>query len=221
MVILGARGLAKELLAVLSWNGTTNGLCFFDDVNPDAPEHLYGLFPLFRSWEALRKHFETTCPDFALGVGTAEARQHLCRRAVEIGGKLASVVSQHAMIGCYGNAIGEGVCILSYAIIECDVTIGTGTLVSNAAIVSHDVTVGQFCEVSPGARILGRALIGNYTEIGSNAVILPRVSVGSNCKVGAGAVVTKDIPDNSVVVGIPARPLRIRSGRVRSVHKRT
>jgi len=49
--------------------------------------------------------------------------------------------------------------------------------------------------------------IGAAAEIGSGAVILPGVSVGARARVGAGAVVTRDVPEESTVVGVPARQL--------------
>lgn len=51
----------------------------------------------------------------------------------------------------------------------------------------------------------GRIEIGNNVHIGTDAIILPNVSIGDNCIVGCGAVVTKDVGDNSVVAGVPAR----------------
>ena len=53
--------------------------------------------------------------------------------------------------------------------------------------------------------IFGRIEVGNNVQIGSNAMILPGVKIGSNVIIGAGAIVTKDIPDDSVAVGIPAK----------------
>jgi len=47
--------------------------------------------------------------------------------------------------------------------------------------------------------------IGNNVHIGMNVTIMPGVSIGNNCIIGCGAVVTRDIPDNSVAVGVPAR----------------
>lgn len=61
--------------------------------------------------------------------------------------------------------------------------------------------------VSREADFFGRIKIGNNTNIGWNAIIMPGVTIGCNCIVAAGAVVTKDIPDNSVAVGVPARVL--------------
>jgi acetyltransferase-like isoleucine patch superfamily enzyme len=46
--------------------------------------------------------------------------------------------------------------------------------------------------------------IGDYTTLGANAVVLPRVMIGKNVIVGAGAIVTRDVPDNTMVAGIPA-----------------
>ena len=51
----------------------------------------------------------------------------------------------------------------------------------------------------------GKIRVGNNTHIGWNAIIMPGVTIGSNCIIGCGAVVTKDIPDNSVAAGVPAR----------------
>lgn len=44
--------------------------------------------------------------------------------------------------------------------------------------------------------------------IGANVTILPGVTIGNNVVIGAGAVVTKDIPDNSLAVGVPARVIK-------------
>ena len=51
----------------------------------------------------------------------------------------------------------------------------------------------------------GRVTIGNNVHVGVNAMILPGVTIGNNCIVGVGAIVTKDVPDNCVVAGVPAR----------------
>ena len=53
--------------------------------------------------------------------------------------------------------------------------------------------------------IFNRVFIGNNVHIGSNVSIMPGVKIGNNCIIGVGAIVTKDIPNNSIAVGIPAK----------------
>lgn len=52
---------------------------------------------------------------------------------------------------------------------------------------------------------VGRITIGNNVNIGWNALVMPGVTIGDNCVIGAGAVVIKDVPNNSVVAGVPAK----------------
>jgi len=53
--------------------------------------------------------------------------------------------------------------------------------------------------------LLGTIKIGNNCFIGARSIILRNITIGNNCVVGAGAVVTKDIPDNTIVAGVPAK----------------
>lgn len=57
----------------------------------------------------------------------------------------------------------------------------------------------------PNADIFGKIDIGDNVHIGMNAIIMPGVTIGNNVIIGCGAIVTKNIPDDSVAVGIPAR----------------
>ncbi len=53
--------------------------------------------------------------------------------------------------------------------------------------------------------VFGPIVIGDNVHIGNNVIIMPNVTIGSNVVVGCGAVVTKNVPSNTVVAGIPAR----------------
>lgn len=60
----------------------------------------------------------------------------------------------------------------------------------------------------PDLEITKPITIGDNVYIGNNVIILPGVTIGSNVIVGAGAIVSKDIPDNSVAVGVPAKIIK-------------
>ena len=81
-----------------------------------------------------------------------------------------------------------------------DCLIGHNTVV---ATLNHDLRPSRRADMHPAPVIIGRNV-----WIGSNATILPGVTIGDNAVVAAASVVTKDVPENSIVVGSPARVVR-------------
>ncbi|TSK06246.1 MAG: hypothetical protein FPO08_13930 [Geobacter sp.] len=81
--------------------------------------------------------------------------------------------------------------------------------------------MGECCNLSQGVTIgqAGRGaqqfvpVIGDRVYIGPGAKIFGKVSIGSDVAIGANAVVTKDLPDNAVAVGIPAKVINLGSSR--------
>lgn len=80
------------------------------------------------------------------------------------------------------------------------------TVTSGVKFITHD---GSTCLVkdTQGKRYQRFAPIkvGSHVFIGVNTIVMPGVTIGSNVVIGAGSVVTKDIPDNSVAIGVPAK----------------
>lgn len=84
------------------------------------------------------------------------------------------------------------------------------TITGNTLILTHDYAAGcvaySRCDIGNyKLKKLGKVVIGTNAFIGANSIILPGVTIGKNSIVGAGSVVTKDIPDNVVVAGNPAK----------------
>ncbi len=82
------------------------------------------------------------------------------------------------------------------------------TITADVKFETHDGGVGLFRKEYPGINIFGRIKIGNNVFIGNSAIIMPGVTIGNNVIIGAGSIVTKDITDNSVAVGVPARVIK-------------
>lgn len=82
------------------------------------------------------------------------------------------------------------------------ISIGDNVKVStNVTILAHDASP---CIVECGTKV-GKVTIGNNVFIGTGSTILCDIKIGNNVIVGAGSVVTKDLPDNGVYAGMPAR----------------
>jgi len=104
--------------------------------------------------------------------------------------------------------IGLGAQIHAGAVIETETKIGLQCIVNTKASVDHECVLGNGVEIAPGATLCGKITIEDNAWIGAGATILPRIHIGRNSIVGAGSVVTKDVPDNVTIVGVPARKLR-------------
>lgn len=76
---------------------------------------------------------------------------------------------------------------------------------SGTTFITHDGAVWLFRDKHPNMTIFGKITVGNNTFIGMNCTILAGAEIGSNCIIGGGSVVRGKIPDNSVVMGNPAK----------------
>lgn len=89
------------------------------------------------------------------------------------------------------------------------ITLGNHVHITDGVkFITHDGGTLLFRSQVPDLEITKPITIGDDVYIGNNVIILPGVTVGNKVIIGAGAVVTKNIPDNSVVVGVPARVIK-------------
>ena len=83
----------------------------------------------------------------------------------------------------------------------------SGIIISGYAIIGDNVNISQQVTIGISGRDENRGVpeIGNQVYIGPGAKVFGKIKIGNNVAIGANAVVNKDIPDNSVAVGIPAK----------------
>ncbi len=99
----------------------------------------------------------------------------------------------------------EGVIVSAGVIIATHTRLGKHVRVNRGTLIGHHTEIGDFVTIQPGANIAGLCHIGEATYIGMGATVLDRIKIGANSIIGAGSVVTKDVPDNVQVVGVPAK----------------
>jgi UDP-perosamine 4-acetyltransferase len=99
----------------------------------------------------------------------------------------------------------EGVQIMAGSIIQTGSFLGENTIVNTGTIIEHDCKIGKHVHICPGAVVSGGCIIGDNSFIGAGTTILNNINIGVNSIIGAGSVVTRDVPDDSRVVGAPAK----------------
>tara|TARA_Y100001958_G_C21163535_1_gene496859 strand:+ start:536 stop:1222 length:687 start_codon:yes stop_codon:yes gene_type:complete len=122
--------------------------------------------------------------------------------------KPLSISSKYAYIS-NKKLIGKGTQVLPHAIIHYQSKVGEYCIINTGSILEHDCEIGNGVHLMPGAVIGGNTIIDDFVTIGLNATILPKLTIGEGAFIGAGAVVTKNVKKNEVVVGNPAKFLKL------------
>lgn len=205
MLIIGAKGFAKEVFEIFNDLNQLKSLAFYDDVNPDVSGRLFELFPILKNKQEVKEFFIENGKKFTIGVGNPILRHKLYEKFIKLGGEIVSTISPFARIGSKEVYIGIGSNVLCNSVISNSVSIGKCCIIYYNVTITHDCHIGDFVELSPNVIILGNVHVGSFTQIGANATILPNLKIGNNVTIGAGSIVTKDIPDNCLVYGVPSR----------------
>ena len=109
------------------------------------------------------------------------------------------IINEHCEIGC-GSTIDRG--SLSNTII------GKNTYLDNQVHIAHNNKIGDNCIIAGQVGFAGSSTLGNNVMIGGQAGVSGHLKVGNNVQIGGGSGVIKDIPDNTKVMGYPAKKLR-------------
>jgi sugar O-acyltransferase (sialic acid O-acetyltransferase NeuD family) len=208
-VIWGCAGHAKVIASLISSQGGEVTALFDNSevtsILPDIP--VYWGMPGFQTWLQLAGEVSNFTGVIAIGGSRGRDRiqiQNIFRNA---GLNMQPLVHSAAYV-CPTASLGDGTQVLAQAVVAADSIVGEACIINHKASVDHECILGSGIHLAPGATLCGCVQVGENTLIGAGSVILPRVNIGSNVIIGAGSVVTKDIPNDVVVFGNPARIAR-------------
>jgi sugar O-acyltransferase (sialic acid O-acetyltransferase NeuD family) len=203
VIIVGAGGQALIVADILSQSADARAIGFVADDAATRPREILGI-PILGPLELLP---QTPHDAIVVAIGDNRIRRLVTERLAESGEPIITV--RHPFTSIAADAtIGAGSMISAGVVITPGATIGRGVLLNTGCSVDHQSSVGDFAHVSVHVTIGANCAIGEETLIAVGATVTTGRRVGARTVIGAGAVVVRDIGDDLVAYGVPARVVR-------------
>jgi UDP-perosamine 4-acetyltransferase len=206
---LGAGGHAKVLIEALGRMDTCEVVGLLD-ANPGLRGRAVLGTPVLGGDDMMSQLRRQGVTHFFVGVGStgdSTLRRRLYQNAIQCGLEPVEIIHPGAWVSASAK-VGRGVCILACAVVNADARFGDNVIVNTGAIVEHDCVLGAHVHIATGACLAGGVSVGEGSHIGIGASVRQNIRIGMNAIVGAGAVVVKEVRDEVVVAGVPARIIR-------------
>lgn len=206
--IYGAGGAGRETREMAESIGGWTGIVFIDDAY-DSPDMFKNI--RIMSFDSFCAEFSPGEAEVVISVGEPITKALLYGKVKAAGYKLANVIHPSAWVSPSAT-LGEGIIVRMGALINADAVVEDNVAFFEHAGIGHDTVVRK------NAHISGNVAIGGNCEIGEETYIAMGVPVKQGCKIGArtivglGAVVLRDIPDDVIALGNPAKRIITRSG---------
>lgn len=201
--IYGCGGAGRESKEIAEMMGKWSEIFFIDDAYDD------DIFKDVRrmNYAHFIERYSPEDTEVSISLGEPELKVKLYERLKADGYSLADIIHPSSHISPSAS-YGHGLILKSNALISTNAIVGENVSIEENGIVGHDSTIGNNCQISANVIVAGGCQIGEATYIGLNVPIKQGTKIGNNCIIGMGSVVLRDIPDNVIALGNPARPMK-------------
>jgi sugar O-acyltransferase (sialic acid O-acetyltransferase NeuD family) len=210
LVVVGAGGFGRETVeAVRALNAAGEGWQITGYLDDDPRRHgttIDGVLVLGGTAEL------STMPDVSVVVCTGRpdnyrSRPRIVDRLSLPAERYATIIHPSASVSGTSR-VGSGSVLLAYSVLTAAVTVGSHVAIMPHVTLTHNDIVGDFATLASGVCLGGGVRVGRCAYVGAGALVREQRSIGCRALVGMGAIVTRDVPDDEVWTGVPARYLR-------------
>lgn len=212
IAIYGAGGFAREvawLVEACNEPGPRYEIVGFIDDDPAVHGSVLNHVPVMSLQEA---GVRFPGSQVVAGVGAPKTRELLMEKAATNGFEFGTLIHPRVEHSRWIE-FGEGAVICAGTILTTNIRLGRHVQINIDCTVGHDALLGDYTTLAPGVHISGWVHLGKRVYIGTGAVIIngtaeKPIQIGDDAVIGAGACVTKSVPPETTVVGVPAKPLQ-------------
>lgn len=201
LILIGAGGYAKSVIdSVDNFNYKIVG--FIDEFS-DVHDHLG--YPIIA--KSLNDIASPEDYFYFTSIGNNQHRKEWYDKLIELKLSVINIIDRTAIVSPHAS-IGNGCFIGKMAIVNSNSTVGNDCIINTKALIEHGCYVSDHVNLSTNSVINGDVKVGEGSFVGSCSVTIGQLTIGSWSTVGAGAVVIRNVEDNVIVAGVPAKILR-------------
>lgn len=205
LIIVGFSGFGKEVHWLASRLGiTVRG--FLDDNPAVAGQEFRSASVLggVKQWQDYRD-----C-EFVIAIGNPRIRKKVHDKMCFVGSpSFATLIDPDAIAMHEHVSIGPGSVVCAGTVCTVEVEIGAHVILNLNCTVGHETRIEDFATIAPMVAISGNVRIGTCVEVGTSASIRQGLTVDDGAMVGMGSLVTKNVAENTLVFGSPAKPIKL------------
>ncbi len=200
LAILGASGHGKVVAEIAELSGW-NEIVFYDDAYPEVLN--IGVWFIKGGTDTLISDIKRY-DGVIVAIGNNNIRFEKINFLKLHQAKLTSLFHPKSVISKYAH-IGLGSVVMAGAVINPFAKLGLACIINTSATIDHDCELGDSVHISPGSNLAGAVKVGSKSWIGIGTCVKQCLSIGENVIIGSGASVVRNIPDDVVAVGVPAK----------------
>ncbi|MEX2428341.1 MAG: NeuD/PglB/VioB family sugar acetyltransferase [Bacteroidales bacterium] len=211
LIILGGSGIGMIAASVANDLGNYKVLGFLNDVYPRGSKiGKYKKIEVLGKTCDINKYLDQEDVSFFIAYVGMKKEREVYENIVKLGipkTRFATLLHPTAIIPKGFCSIGCGVLMSPLSQLSPDTTVSDNCILLPNSFLGHDSYMDRFAHLATNSVVGANVHVGKAVHVGSNATVIEKITIGDYSLIGAGAVVLKDIAENTIVVGNPAKLL--------------